>query len=243
MSQLQIVILAGGLGKRMESSLPKVLHLVQDKPMCVHVLEKAIQLNPQHIYIVVGKYKEIIQETIQKYISFDNLVFVNQEIPQGTGHALLCAKDELLKNNKKDKVLVLCGDVPLLSLTTMNKMIQETYCQASLLTTSYDNPHGYGRIITNKDNVFQKIVEEKDCNEEQRKINLVNGGVYCFELGILCEYLPKITNQNSQNEYYLTDIFELFEKSSSINMIFLQDNKELIGINTKEQLKYVNLFF
>ena len=243
MTQLQIVILAGGLGKRMESSLPKVLHLVQDKPMCVHVLEKAIQLNPQHIYIVVGKYKEIIQETIQKYISFDNLIYIDQENPQGTGHALLCAKDELLKNNKKDKVLVLCGDVPLLSSTTMSKMVEETKSHSSLLTTTYDSPHGYGRIIINKDNLFQQIVEEKDCTEEQRKIKLVNGGVYCFQLGILCEYLPKITNQNSQHEYYLTDIFELFQTPSSVNMIYLQDNRELIGINTKEQLKQLHLTF
>lgn len=244
MNDLHVVVLAGGLGKRMESSLPKVLHLIQNKPMCVHVLENANCLKPKTIYMIVGKYKQIIKETIQKYICIENIVFVEQESPLGTGHALLCARLELMKQNPNDKVLVLCGDVPLLSHQTMRNMTTVPFSKVSLLTTTYENPHGYGRIIKNKDNVFQKIVEEKDCTHEQKEIKLVNGGVYCFQLDLLCRYLPEIKNENKQQEYYLTDIFELIQQNIPIQivMIYVEENKnyELTGINTKKQLQQLH---
>ena len=101
MNHVHVVVLAGGLGKRMESSLPKVLHVVQGKPMCVHVLEKVKKLHPKGIYVVVGKYRSMIEETIQQYMSVEDIVFVNQDTPKGTGHALMCAKDEIMKLYQK----------------------------------------------------------------------------------------------------------------------------------------------
>ncbi len=251
MNHIYVVVLAGGLGKRMESSLPKVLHIVQGKPMCVHVLEKARMLHPKSIYLVVGKYRHIIEKTIQQYMSLEDIVFVNQDTPKGTGHALLCAKDEIIRRQSQtqqtqpEKVLVLCGDVPFLSLNTMRRVAGIQNSKVALLTTMFENPHGYGRIIKNKNNFFQQIVEEKECSEEQKKIKLVNGGVYCFHLDVLSAYLPFIKNENAQNEYYLTDIFEIIKQNTmiSIDMIHVtaKENYELLGINTKAQLNQVQL--
>ena len=252
MNYVHVVVLAGGLGKRMESSLPKVLHVVQGKPMCVHVLEKVKKLHPKGIYVVVGKYRSMIEETIQQYMSLEDIVFVNQDTPKGTGHALMCAKDEIMKRQSQtqqqrlpEKVLVLCGDVPFLTLNTMRRITQIQISKVALLTTMFENPHGYGRIIKNKNNFFQQIVEEKECTEEQKQIKLVNGGVYCFQLDVLCAYLPLIQNVNAQNEYYLTDIFEIIKKNTmiSIDMIHVaeKENHELLGINTKEQLNQLQL--
>ena len=118
------------------------------------------------------------------------------------------------------------------------------FSKVSLLTTTYENPHGYGRVIKNKDNVFQKIVEEKDCTHEQKEIKLVNGGVYCFQLDLLCRYLPEIKNENKQQEYYLTDIFELIHQNLPIEIVMIHveeyKNYELTGINTKKQLQQLH---
>ena len=149
----------------------------------------------------------------------------------------MCSSN-LLKLPKNDKILILSGDVPLLKEDTMKSMFSSKH--SKLLTTLYDNPHGYGRIVT-KNGHFLKITEEKDCNEEERKIKEINAGVYSFESDVLCKYLPKITNNNEQKEYYLTDIFEIILCNENIEIGLIQLPKEksleLIGINTKEQLE------
>ena len=240
LSKLHVLILAGGLGKRMKSTLPKVLHKLLGKPMLVRVIETALSLSPEKIFLVVGKYEQIIRETLEQYISLQNIIFVNQTEAQGTGHAVQCALPELLKLPKDDNVLILSGDVPLLKESTMMSMFSSNHL-VNLLTTIYDNPHGYGRIIINKEGQFLKITEEKDCNDEERKVQIINAGVYSFEIDMLCKYLPKITNNNAQQEYYLTDIFELILKdgSNSIGLVQLPKERrlELVGINTKEQLE------
>ena len=243
-SNVSILILAGGLGKRMKSKIPKVLHKLGDKPMLVRVLESANALNPDKIYIIVGKYKDVIQETLQQYINISNVIFVDQPEAQGTGHALQCALPELVKHNTNDQILVLSGDVPLLTTETMQSMIENNDSPVKLMTTRTDNPTGYGRIIVDAKNTFQKITEEKDCNDQERKISLINAGVYAYNAGLLCKYLPLIQNNNAQNEYYLTDIFEIMIRKEGLNIGLVnlpaERSIELTGINTKEQLEELN---
>ena len=238
-SNLSIIILAGGLGKRMQSDIPKVLHELNGKPMLVHVLQTAKTLKPDNIYIVVGKYKDIIKIRLQKYTSLENVFFVDQSEALGTGHAVQCVQPYLLNHNKTDKIVILSGDVPLLKSNTIKSLDNDK--AVTLLTTTYDDPTGYGRIIQDSDENFIKIVEQKDCNEEERTINRVNAGIYLFNVELLSKYLPLLTNNNAQNEYYLTDIFELIkiQENIPIGIVDLPSHKsiELVGVNTKEQLE------
>jgi UDP-N-acetylglucosamine diphosphorylase/glucosamine-1-phosphate N-acetyltransferase len=240
LSKLHVLILAGGLGKRMKSDIPKVLHKLMGKPMLVRVIETAFSLSPEKIFLIVGKYEPIIRETLAQYISLDNIVFVNQNEALGTGHAVQCALPELLQLPKDDKILILSGDVPLLKEDTMKSMFSSN-CNVNLLTTLYEDPHGYGRIITNDQGHFSKITEEKDCNDEERKVKEVNAGVYAFQVELLRQNLPKISNNNAQQEYYLTDIFEIILQHEKLKIGLIQLPKErsleLIGVNTKEQLE------
>ena len=247
-----IIILAGGLGKRMNSDIPKVLHKVLGKPMLVHVIERAIRLNSFEntfsIYIVVGKYEEIIKKTLSEYVNINDIVFGNQTPALGTGHAIQCVMPYLLENQKAvdykhHNVIILSGDVPLLRYSTLTNLYSNN-SPVLLMTSTTDDPTGYGRIVTNENGIFQKIVEEKDCNSDEKKINIVNAGVYSFNVDILCKYLPLLKNNNSQNEYYLTDLFEMIKNGEQLNidMFHLPQNQniELTGVNTKEQLEELN---
>lgn len=238
---MSVIILAGGLGKRMCSPLPKVLHKLLDKPMLVHVLENALTLSPRMIYIVVGKYEAIIRETLEQYMNIDNIVFVNQPEALGTGHAIQCARPYMLGQPESDRVLILSGDVPLLKSQTMKDVMERAEEPVTIMTSTAENPHGYGRIITDKYAKFVKIVEEKDCNNQEREIDVVNAGVYAFQIGLLCKYLPMISNNNAQQEYYLTDLFEIVREHESMDIgmyhLPIEQSIELTGINTKEQLE------
>ena len=240
-NNLLIVVMAGGLGKRMQSSIPKVLHKVGEEPMLVKILKTATHINSKKIMVVVGKYRDIIEKTLKDYISLENIIFINQPVSNGTGGALICCRD-MLENYKNHNVLVLSGDVPLISTTTLlNTLTNLSECK--IVVTKSDNPKGLGRIVLNKDK-FVKIVEEKDCNDEERKIKLTNTGIYAFKSDILYKYLPFINNKNAQNEYYLTDIIEIIKVNEKINIDMYEIKKEqqyeLLGVNTKEQLVIVN---
>ena len=210
-----VFIMAGGLGKRMESDLPKVCHKVISlentiisKPMLVHVILTAIKLNVEKIYLIVGKYKDLIENIIKKYLTLDELNLVDwviQEQALGTGHAIMCGISEL-QNHLSTQTIILSGDVPLISLETLENLMGSTN---KLLITELSNPTGCGRIILNEANQVIKIVEEKDCDYEQKLIKLVNCGIYQINSNDLIELLPKIKSNNKSNEYYLTDIVEL----------------------------------
>ena len=234
-----IIILAGGLGKRMKSDIPKVLHKLNNKPLLVHVLNTAQELNPNKIYIVVGKYKDIIKETLVQYLSLDNIIFVNQSEAQGTGHAVQCVNPYLLQHNKDENFVILSGDVPLLKANTIKSLITDK--EVSLLSTVYSDPTGYGRIIQDQNKNFIKIVEQKDCDEDEVKIKTINAGVYFFNVTLLSKYIQMITNTNAQNEYYLTDVFELIKTHENIDIGVIElpsrQGIELTGINTREQLE------
>lgn len=230
-----VLIMAGGLGKRMNSDLPKVLHLLNNKPLIVHVIETALKINPEKIGIIVGKYGQIIQKTINKYVSDNSKIeYINQPEALGTGHAILCCKPFLSKYSDLC-VIILSGDVPLISAQTLERLNNSLLeNESALLVNKLENPFGYGRIKT-KNNEFEKIVEEKDCSQDERKIDLVNSGIYCFKNQILLTNIEKINNNNKQNEYYLTDIFNFIDKKF-IDLVYLENKYEVMGVNTPEQL-------
>ena len=238
-NELNIIIMAGGLGKRMNSSIPKILHKILNKPMIVHVIKESNKLNPKKIMIVVGKYREIIEKTIKEYLDMNTfpIEYIYQPEALGTGHAIQCCI-ESLKKNINSKTLILSGDVPLLKYNTMNSIITNVN-KVKITTTEFENSTGYGRIIE-KNSLFEKIVEEKDCTLEEKKIKKINCGIYVFDTEILCKYLPYLTNNNAQKEYYLTDIIEIIKTNEDINIDLYNISKEnhyqIMGINTKEQL-------
>ena len=240
------IILAGGLGSRMNSLLPKVLHIINDYPMIYYTIQNAIKIGSYKILIIVGKYKNIIKEYVDKYFSNINIIeYIFQEMPNGTGHAIQCCIPYFTNINCKlsDNVLILSGDVPLIKAETLHRLMET---QNTILITKSENPFGNGRIIT-KDNKIIKIVEEKDCTEIERQIQYINCGIYNITVQTLLQTVPFITNVNKSSEFYLTDFVDLsIKKGIELNHYELPktDAYQIININTMEELVRVNeLFF
>ena len=250
MSQdLVVIIMAGGLGTRMNSNLPKVIHKINGVPMInyiignVYELHKHNQANVKKIFIVVGKYKHQIKCEIDEYLQNNNTIhnmieYINQETPMGTGHAIQCCVDKL-KQYKNSNTLILSGDVPLFSTQSMYNLIHNID-KIKIIVTNIENPHGYGRIIM-KDEHFDKIVEHNDCTDDELKITTINCGIYVVYTDILCKWILTIQNNNKKGEYYLTDIVEIIkrEENTYIQLYELPSEKriEVSGINTIEQLQ------
>ena len=237
-----VVIMAGGLGKRMNSDIPKVLHKVNDKPMLIHVIESALLIQPIKIYIVVGKYMPMIKDAVYFYNLIDNVEFIKQEEALGTGHAIQCCRPYLYQHEYSNTI-ILSGDVPLITTETIRKMIKDLD-YARILTTILDDPTGYGRVIESDTGKFEKIVEEKDCNDLERKCQKINAGIYAFDTITLCKYLPLLSNNNAQGEYYLTDIVEIIKTKEEVDIELYEMPKEkqieLTGVNTEQQLVELN---
>lgn len=232
MKELNIVILAAGLGKRMNSSLPKVLHSLAGKPLLSHVLDTANALLPHKICVVYGHGNDAVLDAIDN----NELVWVKQEPQLGTGHALMQALPHL---DKKGLTLVLYGDVPLISLETLQRLISASSNESlALLTVRLDEPAGYGRIVRNNEaNNIIRIVEDKDTNIDQQKIKEVNTGIMVIPNANLQDWLPKLEDKNSQKEYYLTDIVALAAKAGEkIEAVHPSNNWEVTGVNSKVQL-------
>ena len=238
---LVTIIMAGGLGKRMNSNIPKVLHMVNNKPMLLKVIETAVSMNSEKIFVVVGYFKDQIQRTLSMYMDISKLCFVEQKEALGTGHAILCSLPYLTEYKENKDILILSGDVPLINKSSL-KILLDNKNLACLITTEYEIPTGYGRIILDDEGKFNSIVEEKDCNESERLVKKVNTGVYLFDVSTLFTYLPRINNNNKQNEYYLTDIFKIIyngqEGNEIISAIDIPRDMQyqFKGVNTVEQL-------
>ncbi len=232
-SNTTIIILAAGKGTRMQSDLPKVLHTINGKTMLNTVLETAYKLNPNKVIVVVGYKKELVQESI----IYDDVEFVEQKTLNGTGDAIRYCLPNL--RNCSGNVLILSGDVPLIKIHTLKKLIKmhnDLKASGSLISTNLTNPAGYGRIIKNNSNQLIKIKEHKDATQEEQLINEINSGIYVFNSKILSTKIPLITNKNMQNEYYLTDIFNFIDTESTA-ICNIDNQKEISGVNTIEQLK------
>lgn len=224
------IILAAGKGTRMKSKKYKVLHEVMGKPMVDHVVTQVEKLSPQKIVTIVGHGADQVKELLG-----DRTEYVMQEEQLGTGHAVLQA-DPVLEG-QKGVTLVVCGDTPLLTADTLEKLYQthiSKKAKATVLTAKVDNPFGYGRIIRDNNQNVEKIVEQKDASQEEQKVNEVNTGTYCFDNELLFELLPKVSNDNAQNEYYLPDIIELMQQRSQIIAAYQMENEdESLGVNDR----------
>ena len=237
---MYIIIMAGGLGKRMKSDIPKVLHKVGEMPMLVKIIKTARELKPDKILVIVGKYKDMIEDTLKQYIDMKDIEFIIQEESLGTGHAIQCCKLYFEKMGN-ESLLILSGDTPLLTVETIKDF--ERGNNNKIMTTILEKPYGNGRIVRNMYGEFDKIVEERDSNEMECKIGEVNCGIYKFDSKILMENIMKLKNNNVQNEYYLTDIVKIIKDiGHKIDIYILSKDKqhELMNVNTKEQLDYIN---
>ncbi|GAB4178179.1 MAG: sugar phosphate nucleotidyltransferase [Calditrichia bacterium] len=232
---LATVILAAGKGKRMKSDLPKVLHPLNGRPMIHYVVDVAEQINSDKIIIIVGHKKEMVMEELKSR----NVEFAIQEEQLGTGHAVM--QTEPLLENFDGDVLVLSGDVPLLTANTISQLLTEHKTKnpyATLLTAEMDDPTGYGRIVRNNNGLVEKIVEEKDADESIKKIKEINVGIYLFKKQPLFETLPTVKNDNAQGEYYLPDVIKIYIDENKPVLPIITDNiDETRGINNVEQLK------
>jgi bifunctional UDP-N-acetylglucosamine pyrophosphorylase/glucosamine-1-phosphate N-acetyltransferase len=237
MSSTSVVILAAGLGKRMKSARPKVLHPLCGRPMVSWVIDQALSLEPQRVLLVVGHGAEDVESALVAAGQRQRVTLVKQEPQLGTGHALqVCAK---ALGKDPGRVVVLYGDMPLLQPASLSELVR-TYDDsarggAALLTVWPDEPRGFGRIVRAADGSghVRKIVEERDATAEERDIGEVNLGVYCFDGRALLEALPRLSNDNKQGEYYLTDVVGLLvEKGLPAVAVELEDPEEAIGVNT-----------
>jgi bifunctional UDP-N-acetylglucosamine pyrophosphorylase/glucosamine-1-phosphate N-acetyltransferase len=235
---LIVIILAAGMGKRMKSELPKVIHKVAGFPMLWYPIEIAKNLKPHKIIVVVGHGKEKIEE----WLKGEDIILVHQKEQLGTGHAVSCTKD--LWSSFKGTILILCGDVPLLGIKTVEKLVsshQNSHAALSILTATFNNPFGYGRIIRDSNEGIEQIVEEAEADDSIRSIKEINSGIYCVKAPFLSSSINSLKNQNAQEEFYLTDIVEIAKKKKEkVIGIHTPDPEEITGINNRLELSLVN---
>ena len=232
------IVLAGGLGKRMKSDLPKPAHHVGGKSMLQHVVDK---LNVDKIFIVFGQKGDQLKASIKHQ---ENIIWVHQDPQLGTGHAVQVAFQEVKRHYTSDVQILVCnGDAPFIREKTFQELFSNKQNYGTLLTCVVQNPHGYGRIEM-KDNQFWRIVEEKDCNDNQRLIKNINAGAYCFTYEALDKYIMTLKDNNAQKEFYLTDMMGiLVENNHPVGVVEINDENEIFNINSREQLEEANKLF
>ncbi|MCK4956895.1 MAG: NTP transferase domain-containing protein [Candidatus Cloacimonetes bacterium] len=235
MKRTATIILAAGKGTRMKSEKPKVVFELAGKPMINRVISTAMKVDSDIIATVVGYKKDVV---IDATIKNEKIKFVEQVEQNGTGHAVMVTRDEFA--NFDGDVFILCGDVPLLRHQTLEKILKEhrsSNASCTVLTAFMDDALRYGRIVRNNTGNVQRIVEFKDATEQQKEIKEINTGIYCFKVKDLFDALDNVTNENNQNEYYLTDTLEILNrKNKLVTSVILDDMIEASGVNSQEQL-------
>ncbi len=236
---LDIVVLAAGQGKRMYSQLPKVLHEIGGRPMLGHLIDTAKALQADAIHIIYGHDGERVRE---RFASVQDLHWIEQTQCLGTGHAVLQAVPQLAVDGR---TMVLVGDMPLVSLATLQSLLADTPQQGiGVVVAEVDNPSGLGRIIRDKKGAFAAIVEDKDCSEQQRQIKEVNSGIILVANDKLCEWLPKLSNDNAQKEYYLTEIIAMASAENYPTFtIKACSSVEIQGVNHRAQLATLERYY
>ncbi len=229
---LDIVILAAGKGTRMGSSLPKVLAGLAGRPMLEHVLDSVSQLKKTKLHVVVGHEAQQVRKT---FFGNKKINWIKQTKQLGTGHAVKQAAKHIRSNSN---VVILYGDVPLISESTISKLAKLAYKGPSLLTFNKENPTGYGRIVRGSRNKIEAIIEEKDASPSQKEITEVNSGIMAFKAQDLIRLLGKIRNNNKAKEFYLTDtVYEAHLEKLNIQSLRLSNADEVLGCNTLEELQ------
>ncbi|MDD5475293.1 MAG: sugar phosphate nucleotidyltransferase [Syntrophales bacterium] len=233
--KIAAVILAAGKGTRMNSNMAKVLHPICGKPMAAYPIEAALALGADKTVVVIGHQAQAVRNALKDYV----VLYAYQQRQLGTGHAVLQSLPAL--ENFYGTVLILCGDVPLLLLSTLKSLIDchwRSAAHVTVLTATPPDAGGYGRVIKDKEQRVLRIVEERDAGEEEKRVSEINTGIYCVESNFLFEALGSIGDDNVQKEYYLTDIVEIaVKKNIEARAFHLSDYREAMGINTVEQLK------
>ena len=237
MSVAAAVILAAGKGTRMKSDLVKVLHQLAGRPLLGWPLAAAREAGAGRIVVVAGHQFDRVQ---QAYSTDADIVFALQEEQLGTGHAVSCSLPQL--EGLHGAVLILCGDTPLLTGTTLRRLVQEhavSSAAVTVLTARLDMPFGYGRIVRDADGRVRRIVEQRDATPEEQAITEVNSGIYCMDLAFLRAHIGRLGSENAQNEYYLTDLVGIaVAEHAGCGAVVADDPEEIMGVNDREQLAY-----
>ena len=234
-NNVAVIILAAGMGTRMKSTNAKVLHEVLGIPMILYVVETAKKVAGKNVILVIGhqadKVKGIVSEKAKVRYAY-------QDKQLGTGHAVSCALP--LIPNGCEEVVILCGDVPILTADTVIKLVDDhvkTRRDVSLIAVEKHHPKGYGRVLYDIRGHVSKIVEEADANEEEKQVKMINTGIYCVKKSFLIDTVGEIKSNNAQGEFYLTDIVELGNlRKKPVGAIVGNDDEEFFGINSKKDL-------
>jgi bifunctional UDP-N-acetylglucosamine pyrophosphorylase/glucosamine-1-phosphate N-acetyltransferase len=236
-----VVILAAGEGTRMRSATPKVLHPVAGRSLLGHVIEAAATLEPHHLVVVIGHGRDAVRAHIDEVAPW--AITVVQEEQNGTGHAVRIALGDLQARGipvADGPVVVLTGDTPLLTGRTLMGLLLEhesTGATATVLTARLSDPRGYGRIVRSSDGSVTAIVEDKDADDEQRRIDEINSGMYAFAAERLADALTRLTTDNAQGEEYLTDVIGLLRADGdTVSASLCADPDEILGVNDRVQL-------
>ena len=236
--KIAVVILAAGLGTRMKSNKVKVLHEVCGKPMVNYVVETARKVAGNNVVLVVGNQADKVRRAVSKLGTFN---FAYQKEQLGTGHAVLCALPHIPDYCRE--VVILCGDVPLIKADTVGALIKshtDEKRDISVLAVELEDPTGYGRILLDENRRVQTIVEESDTTAEQKRIRLINTGIFCVKKDFLLRAVPRIKSNNAQGEIYFTDIVEIaYNEKKHIGVTVGGNHLEVTGINTIQELKKV----
>jgi bifunctional UDP-N-acetylglucosamine pyrophosphorylase/glucosamine-1-phosphate N-acetyltransferase len=242
---LSAIVLAAGEGTRMKSARPKPLHVLCGRPMVLHILDALSELPLDRAVVVVGHGAERVTKALSEQAKPDlPIEFVEQHVQKGTGDAVAVALtafgDEIDVDGEDGDLLVLPGDTPLLrpqTLAALVKAHRQSDAAATLLTAVLPDPTGYGRIVRGKDERVRRVVEHKDATDEERKIDEINTSIYCFRRGVLAPALRRLTPDNSQGEYYLTDVIGvLHDAGYNVVSMVAADPMEPAGINDRAQL-------
>lgn len=234
-ANLAVVILAAGKGTRMKSDKAKVLHQVAGRSMVVHVVECAKKVAGDNVHVVVGHQAQEVKEEVRQNFTAH---FSIQEQLLGTGDAVKSALPDLDSNTTD--LLVLCGDVPLIQEETLIRLInghRKSKAKVTVLATNVENPTGYGRLILDDEGDLVCIREETDASAQEKTITTINTGIYCFNKKVLSSVIHEIKPDNKQEEYYLTDVIAIAKKKHlKISVVTMTDPKQVIGVNTLEEL-------
>ena len=234
------LILAAGKGVRMKSDLPKVLHPVGGRPMVMYPVELLRRLGAKRIIVVIGRGAQEVAEALGSGVET-----VVQEEQRGTGHAVMCAAP--LLEGEEASLLSLYGDVPLLRHRTLERLLKSHHAgtsAATILTALLDDPPPYGHIIRDNNGNLLKIVEARDATPDELKIKEINAGIYCFQIPLMLDALKEIGTDNAQGEYYLTDVIGVLRrKGYAIGTVMTDEPREILGVNTRDELDAVNRLF
>ena len=235
---IAVIILAAGMGTRMKSDKAKVLHEISDRPMISYVVEAARKVAGDNVVVVIGHQASKVMECLS---DTGGLIFARQDRQLGTAHAVLCALPHIPENC--EEVVILCGDVPLIQPGTIAELVDDHMDNTrdiSLLAVELDNPHGYGRVVLDDGRAVTAIIEEADATAEQKKIKLINTGIYCINKNFLVKALPQIKPDNAQGELYLTDIMAIaYQENNKIGIQIGTDDQQILGVNTCQDLEFV----